>query len=427
MRSDWPNTSLSLDEWAQIFGWNPFHFWGMADNDVLKVTAQCDAVVYGYSWQDNQIAGRFEIAEAIASAEAMLLRELRWRPGPQYAEATLPWPAYGDWLLTRRRPAQSDGRWLSVNLPEGEILALGTEARTLIGTAAVTLSDPDGDGINERFTATIATSVTDVTEIACYFIAANRLNGDPVSEHYRIRPLDVTIAAGVATIRGPAWLLVTPIQSQGFRMVPKNPADAGVLAASIEVYRRYTNTNSTDTALSQALIVWETDPSHGWWCGCSGCSAYGSSPFDPAATAQAVARAGIRDARIGIVHAAEASYDATTGIWSSLDWAVCTEPDRVTIRYLAGKPLVNFRMDRAFAQVVARLAAAELARPICSCEVANWDLARWQFDRARVTGADDESYATDAGDLSNPFGTRLGHIQAWHYVQGQKRLRGFNL
>lgn len=427
MRGDWPQTALSLDEWAQIFGWHPYHFWGMADQDVLAVTAQCDAVVYGYAWQDTQLAGRFEIAESIARAEALLLQELRYRVGPIYTEVELPWPALGDPRFVRTGAWDAQNRWLSVNLPEGEIRALGTEARTLIGAAAVMLSDPDGDGINERFTATIATSVTDPTEIACYFQAADRLNSDPVSERYRIRPLDVTISGGTATIRGASWLLVTPIQSEGFRQSPKDPTAPGVLATAIDVYRRYTEPASTDVTLSQAVITWETTPCHGWWCCCSGCTtnAYGGSPYDPAAIAQAVARADMRNAAIGIVHAAEAAFDSTTGTWASLDWSVCRPPDRVTIRYLAGKPLVNFRIDRAFAQVVARLAAAELGRPICTCAAANWELARWQFDRARVTGADDESYATAPGDLDNPFGTREGHIQAWQYVQRQRRLRGF--
>lgn len=427
MRGDWPTTALSLDEWAQIFGWHPYHFWGMADQDVLAENAQCSGIVFGYAWQDNQIAGRFEIAEAIASAEAMLRRELRYSPGPLYQEATVAWPAPGDLRYARWGAVDAQGRWLSVNLPEGEVRAIGTEARTLVGTAAVTLSDPDNDGISERFTATIATALTDASEIACYFIAADRLNSDPVSERYRIRPLDVTIAGGVATIRGAAWLLTRPINSEGFRVAPKDPANAGVLAASIEVYRRYTDGSSTAVATSQAVVTWETAPSHGWWCCCSGCSgnAYGGSPYDPDATAQAVARAGIRDARLGIVHAAEAAYDATTGIWSALDWAVCRTPDRVTVRYLAGRPLVNFRMDRALAIVTARLAAAELGRPICTCEAANFEIARWQFDRARVNGANDEAYAVDPGDLNNPFGTRAGHIQAWRFVQQERRLRGF--
>ena len=424
MRGDWPITGLSLDEWRQVFGWHPYHFWGLADSDVLAQTAQCDSVVFGYAWQADQIAGRFEIAEAIASAEQKLLQELRYRFAPIYTEAILPWPKYADFRFQRNGPVDSAGRWLSVDLPEGEIRAIGTEARTLIGSAAVTLSDPDGDGVSERFTATIATSVTDTSEIATYFTSADRLNGDDVSERYRIRPLDIAISGGTATIRGPSWLLTKPINSEGFLLVAKNPATAGVLATSIDIYRRYTLTSSTAVATSQAVITWETTPAHGWWC-CCGCqdvsSAYGGSPYDPAAYAQAVGRAGIRNARIGTVYAAEAAYDATAGTWSALDWSVCQQPDQLTIRYLAGMPQSNGRMPSSLAQVLSRLAVAELGRPICSCEVANREIARWQHDFA-YTGPNDETYQISPGDLDNPFGTRLGHIQAWRYVQANRRM-----
>ena len=426
MRGDWPVTGLSLDEWRQVFGWHPFHFWGMADNDVLAQTAQCDSVVFGYAWQGDQIAGRFDITEAIARAEQLLLQELHYRPAPIYSEAVIPWPAYNDPRFLRTGPSDTQGHWLSVDLPEGEIRSIGTEARTSIGTANVSLSDPDGDGIMERFTATIATSITDTSELACYFQATDRLNGDSVSERYRIRPVDVSISGGTATIRGPAWLLITPIQSEGFRMSAKNPVTAGVLATAIEVYRRYTNMDSTAVTTSQSVITWETIPCHGWWC-CCGCqdatSAFGGSPYDPAATAQAVGRVGIRNARLGTVFAAEAAYDSTAQTWSAIDWSVCRQPDRVTIRYLAGKALTNFRIDSALAQVVARLAAAELGRPICACEVANRELARWQFDLA-YAGPNDETFQVSASDLDNPFGTRRGHVQAWRYVQAQRRLRG---
>jgi hypothetical protein len=128
--------------------------------------------------------------------------------------------------------------------------------------------------------------------------------------------------------------------------------------------------------------------------------------------------------RNGIVYAAQSAYDTTSATWSSLDWSVCNTPDTVTIRYLAGQPLVNNRIPSPLAQVTARLAAAEMGRPICSCEVANREIDRWQFDLARSSGANDEAYSVSEADLSNPFGSRRGHIQAWKYVQANRRLRG---
>ena len=52
-----------------------------------------------------------------------------------------------------------------------------------------------------------------------------------------------------------------------------------------------------------------------------------------------VGRVGLVDAQLGIVAPAASAYNATSGVWSSVGGAVCAEPDRVTVRYLAGLPL----------------------------------------------------------------------------------------
>jgi hypothetical protein len=155
-------------------------------------------------------------------------------------------------------------------------------------------------------------------------------------------------------------------------------------------------------------------------------AAYSDSPYDPAAVALAVGRVGVRDARLGIVLPAESSYDTTTGIWSSLDWTVCRVPDRVFVRSYAGYPLDSSgQMDQKWRVVVARLAAAELAQPICGCADANRALAYWQFDLARTSGANDEAYgAVSTEDLDNPLGTRRGAVYAWHQVKHLRHMRG---
>lgn len=421
--------SLSLEEWRKQMGLHPYFFWGMADNSVLRVTQQSDPVLKKYAYQDGDDAGREDIVEAIRSAEQKLRAYLNYRPGPQYTEATVPWSELGDTRLTRTGPWDAEGNWLSVTLPEGMIQAAGVEAFTLLGTPALTYSDPDEDGINELATCTVATTITDTTQIAAYFQASDRLNGDAAGEEYRIRPISVSIAAGTATIRIPSWLLVRPIQYEGFdiQSTDLNPATAGVLATNIDIYQRTTNTNGTTAATSQAVIIWETRPCHGWWCCCSGCAApsFSGSPFDPAAIAQSVARVGIRDARLGIVTPAPASYDATTGVWSAFPASICQSPDRVLVRYLAGIASPDGQqLNREWQIAVARLATAELTRPVCAKYAANRAITHWQFDRARATGADDESYQIGSGDLDNPFGTRMGQIDAWKRVKRLELTRG---
>lgn len=413
--------AMSLEEWRRAFGLQSWFFWGLAASTPagLRVTAQADDVLTRYAWQSDDAAGRDDIVAAICSAERLLAQYLGYRVGPQYAEATVAWP---------RAPRAWDaaGRWLSVTLPEGEIQAIGVETRTLIGTPAVAYSDPDSDGVDELATATIATTVTDPAQIGVYVQASDRLNGDAVSEAYRIRPVQVRISGGTATITGPSWLFVRPIHYEGTAVQPLDPATAGVLVDVVEVYQRTTSQSGTTVATAGAVVTWETRPCHGWWCAC-GCASdpYSGSPYDPAAVAQAVGRVDVRDSRLGIVAAAPAYYDATTGIWRAPEPAVCWAPDRVTVRYLAGLSSPDGQqIRREWQTVVARLAAAELGRPICAKQPAGKELARWQFDRARVSGANDEGYATNPGDLSNPFGTRAGHIQAWQHVQRVAQTRG---
>ena len=141
-------------------------------------------------------------------------------------------------------------------------------------------------------------------------------------------------------------------------------------------------------------------------------------------TAQAVARVGIRDKRHGLLTPADASYDSTTGIWSSLDWTVCAQPDRVTLRYLAGFPLAaDGIMAEPYRTVVARLAAAELGRTVCGCDYANRELYRWQFDLSQ-TARGDELFGISPENLNNPLGTRRGHVQAWKFIMDQQQLTG---
>lgn len=421
---------LPLESFRQIMSFNPFYFHQLS-NAVIPITSNCNALVYQYAWQIADAVGRSEILEAIENAEALLRRELRYSVAPRYTTATLPWPHYFDTSLVRSSAIDGRGRRLSVQLGEGHIQAIGTESLTLIGTPSVTYTDADNDGVDDTWTAVIATSVTDTAQIAVYFAANDRLDSEAAGARWRIQPVQVSISGGVVTVRGRMWLLVRPVVYEGTVSTTIDPDDSAARVSAVEIYQRTTETNGTTAATSQAVIVWETDPVAGWAC-CGSTdvsSAYSGSPYDPAAVAQGIARVGIRDSTNGIVTPAESTYNSTTGIWSALDWSVCAEPDRVLVRYLAGLPLQSDgQMQREWQVTVARLAAAELARPICGCESANRELYRWQLDLARTGGNNDEQFgAISAEDLNNPLGTRRGHIYAWRRITQARLLRGFHL
>lgn len=420
---------LPVATWFELMGFNPFHSLGIAGTGALAIDSGCDTLIRKYPWQNSDAASQLEIADAIETAETKLREYLGYSVAPHYVVESLPWPGSAPW--------GSDGRRLSVQLTEGEVRAVGVETLASISTGvAVAYSDADGDGIDDTFTVSAATSITDASQIAVYFSSGDRYNGlgqtTALSPRWRLLPVQVSIASGTVTVRGSKALCVKPIKYEGITNIGANgldPLDATNFVTTLDIYRRYTATDGNTVSTSQAVIEWETYPSHGWWCCCDNCaaasSAYSGSPYDPAAIAQAVARVGIRDGTHGLVTPAESSYDSTTGIWSALDWSVCARPDRVTVRYLAGYPLgSDGQMQEPFKTVVARLAAAELSRNVCGCEQANKQVYYWQHDLAQ-TARGDELFSISPENLSNPFGTRRGQVYAFKAVQNLKQLTGF--
>lgn len=425
---------LPLDTWRSIISFHPTHFWGVAGTgtEALAVDTGCESIVRQYAWQNSDAVGRAEIAEAIETAESRLREYLGYSVAPRYTTEMVSWPQYLDLSLSLWGASGADDRRLSVQLSEGYIQAVGVEQLTVIQAAvAVVYSDSDGDGIDDLFTVTAVASagLTDSKEVALYFATADRFNGadftDVVGDRWRIQPVTVVLSGGNVVIKGAKWLLVKPQKYEGFTNVGPNGLEATTaanFATTVDLYRRTTNADGATTDTSQAVIIWETPPGDG----CCGDTAYSGSSNDPAAVANAVARVGLRNARLGLVLPAESTYDSTTGIWSSLDWSICRPPDRVLVRYLAGYPLDSSgQMDQKWRVIVARLAAAELARPICGCSDANRALAYWQFDMARTSGANDEAYgAVSATDLDNPLGTRRGAVYAWRQIHHLRQLRG---
>lgn len=420
---------LPLEDFRRAMGLHPWHWWGMS-NTLTPQTAACPTVAPEYAWQKPDVVGRAEIREAIESAESKLAEYLGYYPAPHYGIATLPFPQYRQRDLWRYGYEDPSGRWIGVRLPEGKVLALGRERRTLLGSPRVAYSDPDGDGLDELATATLLIADTTIlaSDIACYF-ASTDLAANTV-EPYRIEPLQISLTAGVggntATITGPAWIFVRPILYEGVGLDEEglDPSLAATFVGTIDVYHRYTDENGTAVDTAQCTLHWETQP---WpeWCEL-GASPAGSS--DPGLEARAAGRCGIRDAENGIVLPAEAVYDPTTATWASgydlTEWVRL--PDRVTVRYLAGVDRDSYnRINRSMQTLVARMAAAEVGRPIYACAEANREVYRWQFDLDQSSGANDEMYGfTPQAALSCPFGTRRGHVWAYQQVQNLQQLPG---
>ena len=420
-----PYNLLPLETWRRILGWNPWHFWGLtASHGAPALTSDCLDIITEYAWQDTQSCGREEIRNAIIQAEVISREWSGYWPAPKYGECEVPYPRRGS-AYQRQYNFQPNGRQIGIELNESKLLVLGVEQRVAIDeTAEVIYSDADNDDIDDTFTLTV--TVVDGTlpdQIAVYFIQSDRVDEADISERWRVQPVIVKVSGTTATIKGRRWLVVKPTVYEGMTGEGINAELPDNFVTELAVYMRITNPNGNTLDDAQSVIYWENRPCHGWWCCCSNCSINPAITPDPAATASAIARSGIRYPEPGIIYATQAVYNSSTGMFvPGFNW---WEPDRVKVRWLAGVPLQSQQMmDTGWATVISRLTAAELARPICACDNANKELYRWQFDLATST-SEAEQYQLDQNYLGNPIGTRRGHVEAWKWITRHEVTTGF--
>lgn len=404
--------TMSVSQWGSFMGLHPYHLMQLS-NSLIPLNSKCSALVYESTWQNADRAGRVQIREAIAEAERIWHQYSRVWPYARFVETTLPYPPLGDTRYIRWGDVGGQGRWLNVQLPDAEILSLGPETETDVQTCVLVYTDEDNDNIFETATAAaVVTSGTTADQIVARFLA---VDCGPVTPP-EIVPRDVTVSGVNATIVFDTFDLVRPIRYQGVTIQALDPGNgvapaATVCAPSVEVLRRRADPTGTTVDTAMAVLTWETTP-YPWWAWC--CTGAGASS-DPAATAQAIARCVIRDARSGTVAFGEATYNTTTAQWEAVcDWSQCRPPDRVTIRYQAG----GVRDARIFAQ----LAAAELDRGVCACDGANHAIYDAQKDLSQ-TGATNDLYEAPE-DFANPIGSRRGQIAAWRHLSNQQRLVG---
>jgi hypothetical protein len=416
----WP--SLPVDTWREIIGYHPFHFWQLANSDV-PISSACNTLVHEYAWQDTQQLGRAEIRRAISLAETRLAEHLGYHVGRRFIQETLRYPVPGVQGHQFRHSVDGRGRWLAVQASEGYIRNVGVERYALLDeAAAVTYSDEDGDGVDDTAIITISTSLLNPDEIGAYFNVTDRLDGEEVSERWRIAPAKIQISNGIATIIIRKWLCVKPIRYEGFASGALNPDTAANFVTSVDVYRRWCDPNGLTVNDCQATLIWETEP-YPAWAICCGSPSGVSNGSDPAAVAYGIARAQVRDARLGEIVVGYSVYNSNTQEWTAADWGICRQPDRVILRYEAGAPLIGVEntgsglaKDGRWDETIARLATAEMTRKICACDVANQEFYRWQFDLARAAGANDEQYRIADSALNNPLGTKAGQVHAWKQI-----------
>lgn len=408
------DTLLPLDVWANLMQIDPYTFnqWGVGfpEGSKIGIGTGCRDVFYQFGWQFDALS-RDEIALAIQRAEDMLAKALTFYPAPKWIvqeQIQFPsrrrnhYPSYGlnAWSMSEFGSGYPHPYHAMVQTRYHKVWGGGTLARTLIGdTANLTLSDSDGDGINDTFTVTIVVAAgTDANELGVYFRAADRVpTNDAVAEQWRIRPVTVTVSGTTATITGHSTLLAKPVLETIVDPEPLDVTVAGNYVAQVTVYRVYRDTENSGSAFWELL---------------ENCT------DTPCTLEEQAICVGDRNARMGQLFI---GYD---------DSECCTHwraPDKVTINYLAGEALAaNGQMQPEMAQYVAHLATGLLASFTCGCDRVRKIIDFWRFD-ASTAAMDQGGRALTPHEAESPFGYSRGALFVWNRIADTQQITGVSV
>lgn len=393
-------TKLSLDDWARIMGIHPLHF-----NQVyVNAPTVCAQPWLQHEWQNSDRIGREAVARAIAQAEANIEAHLNYRLMPS-------------WEIDEWRPTVRPWRPELINLSVTDVRGLrqvvtanwkhaisgGIRSKTLIAAGvSVVYSDVDSDSYAETATVTQIVTFPSACEVRAY------LPGHAGADDFEIRPVAVSIdsGTGVATLTMRREQLVNPnltsiLEPDATGLIG---TDDGNFETTIDVYRVYNDPQQ------QVQFLWE--PFGGTCCSGSGCATC-------AYNVQLGCLMIREDPKHSMFSYIPATWNSTTLEFDSAAWSVLRQPDLVRLWYYAGfrdKALdcPTVEMSEDWKRVVAYYAAALLDRAICDCNNIRAWVENWRRDLA-IPG--EEGLRISEADLSNPFGTRRGAVNAWHRVK----------
>jgi hypothetical protein len=400
-------TRLPIYTFARLAGINPLHFSGVQIPEVQN--AVCDFAWFQYNWQNADKVSREEVADSIAQAEAMLEGHLRYRLIPEWEEQEYrmgPRPFRPEMVFTGQ--VDTRGLFQSVETNWKHVITPGRREQTLIEAAAAVTYASTKPPATYDDTATVSVTITagtEAREIRVYY------PGHAGDEHWRIRPIAVSIVGTTATITFARELAVVEddleqIASGPNFIRPVDGTDDAKFLATVDVYRVWTN------GATQATLIW-TPPN-------SGCATCGGSVCDACQAGSQTGCLVVRDPRLGIVQFAPATFNETTGAFETAHRAVGRQPEAVEVYYQAGLldrslPDPWNVMSPDWARTVTIMATALLDRPICNC--AQSFTRRWATDLAFRGGASQVSaFSMSPQDLNNPFGTRAGLVYGWKRI-----------
>jgi len=384
------HTLLPLDTWAKIMGFNPWQFNQVGKDLPKKITTQCSNVWYQYQWQEDFLS-REEIANAIQSAEELIADKVDFYPAPKYITNELVEPRQPRDHGPGRVLAPS-GSWKPLSTRWMYVREGGSLVRDLIDDdATVVYSARVPSGFEDKFTITVTSSnVLTADQIGVYFTATDRLN-EPLDETWRIRPVQISISGTTITITGHKAQLVLPAVQETYAAENLSASTTGNFATQVAVYRVYTDQTHTEANPAQGLASWDPPP---------GCEADCSVETAPVCLSNENADSGIVKMQ-----------------FTSSEMPYNKQPDRLHINYLAGLPLENGHMNKAWARAVTYLAVTLLGSEKCGCERANRILRWWRMLPSSSGDTTDARPLTPQEINMNPFNPRRGAAFAWNFIQ----------
>lgn len=400
------HTLIPLDNVARLLQIDPLHFNGITSS-LRPARNACDDIWSQHDWQATGRASRETLAMALKQAEDEIVELLGYSPMPT-------------WFIEEEhqttRPSSPElfsidsinirGQAKSVRAKYGYVIEGGQRATSVIQLgAAVVYSDVDGDGYKELATVTVPTTITDIEEICVFY------PGKSGTEEWEIRPVTISVGAGVATITFSKHqvLLENLIESLGDPQLGNDlkavdgDNDANFLA-SVDVYRVYNNP-------AQQLIFYSEN-------GCLSCNGSGC------AVCGATAETGClytRDERMGILAYRRADWDSVNSRFTSGTFAAGIEPDKVKIWYRAGwrnmkLAMPKRMMDLSWERLITFYALTLLDTDIGWCDNTK-RIYSYQIEDMHVV-KQGKSFTLSDRALNNPLGTTRAAVNLWLKIVG---------
>lgn len=388
----------TLEDWrkSSCFGGTGYEFWQW-DHDSLRTRgkAACSSIVRQSGNSHGCPAdtlGRDNIASAILDAEQLYRDNLGFPVVPEWHQKVVDgfkWGCTQSW--------RNSGKLV---LPMGKVLAVGTEKYKEITTVAKNTAAYQIKSVHGKLPDTFELGLSgiyddiDPDDIQVYINKSERTSQGDSIRKWRIPTNSVTLDRGVLTITGNSYLLAKPELYEAYAPFKAgvsfyadyslNPEHMDNYVDRLDIVVRYVDSCEGSKAISKRRE-----------CGCPTCKPDGSN----CRNCENVSFCIDGDGSSGIVEP----------VWN-YGGGCHALPKYFCVNYQAGDCSRNWTGD------IVKLSIAQLCGGICGC--AYGCMSYWWQDLA----SEDAKSNIPFEQLSNPIGTRRGHIHAASVIKKNQSL-----